>query len=470
MTPSDLDLLLAQASEGENLEFKTASSSFGKREVFRYAVALANEGGGLLLLGVSDSVPRRVVGTKAFRGGAMQDLRLYLHDRLRLHVVVSEVDHPEGRVVVINVPSRPAGSALNFEGAYLMRSGESLVPMTSDRLKAIFAETGEEWLGQAAIAGIDGATVVALLDTQVFFDRLELPYPSDRESVLDRLQGRGMIGRRGSQWTVTNLGATVLAKDLSDFPDYLQRNAPRVVIYEGNSKLVTRTERQFAGGIAAIFEELVSFVHAAAPQNRLVEDAIRREAKMFPVQALRELIANALVHQDFGVRGSATLIEMFDDRVEITNPGVPPISVDRFIDENRSRNESLTATLRLMGICEEKGSGVDKVVAAAEAYQLPAPEFLHSNMSTTAILFSHRTFRDMSRADRVRACYQHCALTYVTRSRMTNQSLRERFGLSASKTAQVSQIIAATRESDLIRLEASDSTSTRYAKYVPYWA
>ena len=191
---------------------------------------------------------------------------------------------------------------------------------------------------------------------------------------------------------------------------------------------------------------------------------------MFPKQALRELIANALIHQDFCVTGTSIMIEMYSDRVEISNPGIPPIQIDRFIDEYRSRYEALANLMRRLGICEEKGSGIDKVVHLAEFLQLPAPDFRTAETRTTAILFTHQDFSEMSKADRVRACYQHCCLLYVSNQRMSNQTLRERFKLPESKAATVSLIIAATKETGLIKPDDTETSSTRYARYLPFWA
>ncbi|MFY9476462.1 MAG: ATP-binding protein [Aquabacterium sp.] len=163
----------------------------------------------------------------------------------------------------------------------------------------------------------------------------------------------------------------------------------------------------------------MDFVHSAAPQNHFIEQSVREEVKMFPKQALRELIANTLVHQDFSLSGVSVMIEMYTDRVEISNPGLPPIDVQRFIDDYCSRNERLADLMRRFGLCEEKGSAVDKVVAAAEVYQLPAPDFRVGGNRTTAVLFAHQEFGDMDKSDRVRACYQHCCLEYVSNRRMS---------------------------------------------------
>lgn len=126
--------------------------------------------------------------------------------------------------------------------------------------------------------------------------------------------------------------------------------------------------------------------------------------------------------------------------------------------------------MQRLGICEEKGSGVDKVIQAAEVYQLPAPDFRIGERRTSAVIFSYRDIDHMDRNDRIRACYQHCCLRYVMNERMTNQSLRERFKLPESKTATVSQIIAATVDAGKIKLADPAQTSTRYRSYLPSWA
>jgi len=185
---------------------------------------------------------------------------------------------------------------------------------------------------------------------------------------------------------------------------------------------------------------------------------------------LRELIANALVHQDFDITGRGVKIEMYSDRIEISNAGIPPIDPDRFIDEDRARNERMAGLMRKFRICEQKGSGMDKVTQLAEDYQLPAHEVITGGVATTVVLYAHRDFSDMAKSDRIRACFQHCVLQYVNRKRMTNQSLRERFGLSEAMTATVSQVIGAAKEAGKIKLDDSETTSTRYARYVPYWA
>lgn len=471
ITLDTLTRWLSAPAESEHLEFKEAKQQFDTTKLLRYCVALANEGGGHLVLGVTDKLPRRVVGSQAFMAGPdLNAIKARIVDKLRIRVDVLELAHPDGRVLVFEIPARPVGQPLDFEGAYLMRAGEDLVPMTPDQLRRIFAEGLPDWFSQAARQGASADEVIALLDTQAYFDLSQMPYPTSRDGVLARLSSEGLIVRAAEGWTITNLAAILLAKRLDAFSLALARKAPRVVIYEGIDKTETREDKPGNRGYAVGFESLVDFVHSAAPQNRSIEQVVREDVKMFPEQALRELIANALVHQDFLTSGASVMIEMYADRVEISNPGVPPISVERFIDEYRSRNVQLADLMRRLGICEEKGSGIDKVVKAAEVFQLPAPDFRVGELRTTAVLFAHQDFAVMSKADRIRACYQHCCLMYVSNQRMSNQSLRERFSLPESKSVIISQVIAAAKEAGLIKADESETTSTRYARYLPFWA
>lgn len=244
----------------------------------------------------------------------------------------------------------------------------------------------------------------------------------------------------------------------------------RVIVYEGASKLKTRLEQPGAKGYAVGFQGLIDFIIAQAPTNEIVERALRQQTKMFPDIAVRELVANALVHQDFRETGTSVVIELYADRIEISNPGRPFIPPERFIDEYQSRNERLADIMRRVGICEEKGSGIDKVVDSAEVYQLPAPDFRVSERRTTVVLFAHKRFQNMNPGDRIRACYQHCCLRYVMNERMSNQSLRERFKLPEERSGTVSRIIRETTEAGLVKLDNPEIASRRYARYVPFWA
>lgn len=466
-TPQQIDLWRQSPTEHQRLEFKEAKAQFDTRKLHEYCVALANEGGGVLLLGVADKAPRPVVGTQAFPDPVSTSERLF--QVLGFRIDVESVEHSSGRVVVFHVPSRPRGTAYHLDGKYLMRSGEALVPMSEDRLRRIFAEGEPDWLEEHTRKGLDAEAVVALLDTQTLFELLKLPYPSDRKGVLDRLQRERLIDDLDDGLAIRRLGALLLARRLDDFPD-LSRKAPRVVVYTEASKLETRLDQTGARGYAVGFQGLVRFVMNQLPQNEIIEDALRKEVKLVPEVVIRELVANALIHQDFGIGGASVMVEVYSNRVEISNPGEPIVPVERFIDGYQSRNERLADLMRRMGICEEKSSGIDRVVHAAEVYQLPAPDFRSGHRRTVVTLYGLRPFEGMDRDDRIRACYQHCALKWVMAERMTNQSLRERFHLPDAKSVIVSQIIAATTEAGLIKADERVGSSRKFARYLPFWA
>ena len=266
-----------------------------------------------------------------------------------------------------------------------------------------------------------------------------------------------------------NIGAILLAKNLRSFPS-IGRKAARVIVYAGESKLQTLSDLTGEKGYAVGFTGLVQYVMGKLPQNEVIEGAIRKEIKLVPEVVIRELLANALIHQDFEMGGVSPTVEVFSNRVEISNPGEPIVPVERFIDGYQSRNERLADLMRRFGICEEKSSGIDRVIESAELMQLPAPEFLTGHKRTTVVIYGPRAFREMNGSDRVRACYQHCVLQYVLRKQMTNQSLRERFGLSEGSSNTVSQIITATMEQGLVKNDPNAPESRRYARYIPIWA
>jgi len=466
-TLAEINRWLSAPRETENLEFKEAKETFATPKIFKSCVAIANEAGGQLILGITNSPPRQVVGTTAIPN--TDNIASQIFNKLRFRVDVEEFDHPDGRVVIFHIPTRPSGTAYQFEGAYLMRSTEETVSMSEDRLRQIFGEGKPDWLAENAADGCSGEDVIRLLDTQGYFDLLRLPYPSTRDAVLDRFRSENLIERTGDRWAVTNLGAVSFAKHLSDFHGVSQKY-PRVIVYDGTNKLSTRLDKTGGKGYAVGFEGLVGFVTNLVRSNEVVTKALRSEVKMFPDDAIRELVANALIHQDFNEIGTSVKIELYSDRLEVSNPGQPPIPTERFIDEYKSRNEVFADLMRRLGICEEKGCGIDRVVFGCEFNQRPAPDFRVGAVHTTAVLFAHKDFENMDRGDRIRACYQHCCLKYVTNERMTNRTLRERFNLHAKKTESVSRVIRDTMDTDKIKLADPSVKSTRYRNYIPWWA
>lgn len=293
------------------------------------------------------------------------------------------------------------------------------------------------------------------------------------QAILERLnQDQIITPDVGGRWNITNLGAILFANRLDEFDSRIARKAVRFTAYNGMGRADVVTHRHDEpSGYAVGFAKLVEFIDRLLPRNEQIDQVFRIEQPLFPPIALRELIANALIHQDMTITGAGPSIELFSNRLEITNPGKPLISPNRFIDSPpRSRNEALAAFMRRMKLCEEQGTGIDKVVAAVELYQLPPPDFRVQEggiEATCAVLFAPRRFAAMTVEERVRACYQHAVLKFVNGELMKNSSLRARLGIDTRNAAQVSQVIRRARDRQLIKVA---DPKRPQSGYVPFWA
>jgi ATP-dependent DNA helicase RecG len=189
---------------------------------------------------------------------------------------------------------------------------------------------------------------------------------------------------------------------------------------------------------------------------------------LFPRRAIRELVANALIHQDMTITGAGPQIELFEDRIEISNPGAPLMKPERMIDlPPRSRNEAMASLMRRMKMCEEQGSGLDKVLQEVELFQLPAPLLRAADDAMQAVLYGPRSFAEMTPEERVRACYFHAVLKFLSGDKMKNASLCVRLGIDKKNAAQATAVINKAMEAGLLRV--ADAEHPR-AGYLPHWA
>ncbi len=471
--------LLTVSKENEFIEFK--DSNYNPDKVGERISALANgaallgQAYGYLIFGVQDAT-HQVVGTTykpTLEKIGGEELEHWLAQRLnpKIDFHIYEFIYKGKNIVLFHIPAAYDQPVTFIHIAYI-RIGSITRSLKDfpEKERKLWQRPSSEFEREVALKNVSAADVVALLDTQSIFDLLlKLPYPTSQNGVIEKLITEKFITKNNGHYNITNLGALLFAKDINHF-DTIARKAIRVVKYKGTGKI--NTEKDVTGklGYANGFERLMIYIYGLLPSNEVIESAIRREVQMYPPIALRELVANALIHQDLRERGTGILIEIYDDRIEINNPGKPMIDPMRFIDEYQSRNELLASAMRRIGFCEEKGSGIDKVINQAEVWQLPAPDFQVKETHTKAVLYAHQELNEMTKSDKIRACYQHCALMYVTNQRMTNQSLRERFKIDKQNAATASRIIRDTQEEKLIKPEDPDSKSRKYPRYLPYWA
>lgn len=315
--------------------------------------------------------------------------------------------------------------------------------------------------------------VITTLDYATIYKLLNKPVPSNIPDILLWLQDEKMIMQVDDDgYYITNLGALAAGQNLNDF-DGLARKAIRLIKYEGKTK--TGESKEFPGtkGYAIGFEGLVQFIKGVLPGSEVVKNALRTETSIYPEIALRELIANALIHQDFSLRGSGPMIEIFSDRIEISNPGklLPNKNIDRLIRTTpESRNELLASSFRRFNICEERGSGFEKAISSIELFGLPPLRFLETESSFKVIMYAPRPFADMTDQERIEACYQHSIIQYYGNGGMTNASLRQRFGMHDKQASQISRLIKQAIDEGRIKYKDPSNVSTKFNVYVPYWA
>ena len=466
--------------ETEWVEFK--HNYVEPQEIGEYLSALANSAAlvgkafAYLVWGISDE-EHTIVGTRfspqMIRIGN-EELENWLLRALapKIHFRFFEVQ-VDGKPLVLLEIERAFRHPVQFRGNEFVRVGSYKkrlrdFPEKERALWRLF-DTAPFERGVAAERVCD-EDVLRLLDYPAYFDLLKRLLPESRAGILEALADDKLIAPcEAGGWDITNLGAILFAKRLDSFA-VLKRKPMRVIQYRGNSRIETIKEQVAGKGYACGFEGLIDYINGLIPSNELIGQALRKRVPMFPELAIRELVANVLIHQDFFVTGAGPMVEIFVDRIEITNPGEPLVDTNRFVDTPpRSRNEALTSLMRRFGICEERGSGWDKVVFQTEYYQLPAPLPEATCDHTRVVLFAHRPLTKMDKADRIRAVYLHACLRYVNREHMTNTSVRERFGIELKNSAIASRLIREAVDADVV-LPYDPDAAPKLMRYIPFWA
>ena len=472
--------LLANDVELDWLEFK--KDNIAPETIGELCSALSNSARidkrdfAYLLWGINDKT-RKIVGT-AFdphtKKVGNQEYQIWLAQQLKPSPAFNFkiINHPEGRVVMLEIPAA-IGLPVAFNNIARIRIG-SATPKLSDypeRYNQLMeALRPYAWEHGIAKAYLTSDEVLSLLDYTTYFRLTKQLLPANRNGIFETLVAERLIHNDvGDKWKITNLGAILFAIDLNQFDSSLARKGVRLIAYSDNNKASQVTHRFDSNkGYANGFEELLNIVNNILPSNEYIGDALRQTQPLFPKLAIRELTANALIHQDMTITGAGPQIEIFKDRIEIINPCRSLVSPDRMIDQPpRSRNEALASLMRRMGLCEEQGSGLDKVIAEVELYQLPPPLFRDTESSMQVILYGPRTFAQMTADERIRACYQHAVLRFLSGERMKNATLSERFGIKEGNTAQTSKVLIQAQEMGLIK--PADSTYPR-SGYIPSWA
>lgn len=384
-----------------------------------------------------------------------------------------ETTEMEGKKVNIIVISPALAHPVQFQKYEYIRIGSytkklSEYPQLQARLWEKLKE--ERFEDRTAKENVSLEEALKLLDYTAYFDMKNEVQPSTSIAISHYLIEEGLLKKQDNGlYTITNLGALLFAKRLSDFPR-LSRKAVRVVQYADETRFAMLKDEIGGKGYVIGFEGLIKYLEALLPTKEEIEEALRKTKSAYPLLALREAVANALIHQDLSLTGVSPLVEIFNDRIEITNPGIPLVDIKRIIDNPpKSRNEKMASLMRRLKICEELGTGWDKITYLCENALLPSPRIELYEESTRVIFYSKKEFSNISQDDRVHACYFHACLKQVQGKYLTNRSLRERFGLNDSASGTISRVIKETMKRQLIKPLDPD-TAPRHMQYMPFWA
>lgn len=476
--------LIGYPEETEWIELKDANADPERigRDISALANAAAFNGRdwAYKIWGVNDQT-RELMGTtfnpltKKAKGN--QDLLIWLK-RFISQNASYEFERVEGadRSFVILKIRASIGQPVYWNGVAYIREGSSttrLVPGSAKEAELWRRLQSGNFEELVAEKDVIAEEVGDLLDLGAYFDLLRVRRPGELSSVLEALDEQGVIrSQDNGRYSITNLGALLIARDLAAFRS-LRCKALRVVRFSGTSGLDITEDTTFTKGYALSLPEAERHIMAMTPAREILDGAFRRIQTEYPQRAVRELLSNMVIHQDLSDMTSGPAAWVYSNRIKFTNPGVTLIPVERMLNaQPRTRNVALVRCLRQMGLCEEGGTGWDLAVASCEALHMPAPQVRSEDgLGTEVTLFGSRAYDRMAKAERKDAVYWHACLSYAQDETMSNQSLRERFGLDDSKTSSVamSRLIRECCNDGLIK-EEDETAGTKYRRYIPAWA
>jgi ATP-dependent DNA helicase RecG len=465
--------------EPNELDWKESLSP-NKRRLTEHLSAMANlPGGGTLVFGI-DNKNAKAIGIGAAEAETISSqlanlAREALEVKVRLdHAVIDWEGVPLLLVHVMEAAVKPVHlRGKDIEHSFI-RSGGTTRSASRQEIGAMMLHSKNlRWEELRTGLLMTGDEVLAKLEHERILNLLERPAPTATAELLACMEAEKLVERvDDSGFYITNFGGIAAARKLADF-DNLARKTVRVVIYKGLNKAVTEREYEGSRGYAGAFQGLLRFLGTILPQSEIIQKALRKKVTIYPEIALRELIANALIHQDFSLTGAGPMVEIFADRIEIRSPGrlLPSKKIDRLIGtQPESRNELLAKAFRRYKICEERGSGLLKAGLEIELYGLPPLQFEDGENYFKVTMHAPRTFAQMSLRERISACYQHAVIRHLSSGAMTNTSLRERLKMPEKQRAMVSALIKETLNEGLIKRSDPESTSLKFSEYIPYWA
>lgn len=311
-----------------------------------------------------------------------------------------------------------------------------------------------------------------LLDIEGFYALLDKQQPAQLAMAMNDLSALNMLAPAGDErYTINRMGVLLLAKSISSCAPELASKCMRVLSFKGDGdKCTIDFDETCNRGYAISFVDLVEMVKSQLDNKCPDTEALRHYDGFVPAIVVRELLANAIIHQDFQITGQQLEVRIYADRIVVNNPGKPLMDIDRMIDRLGTRNEFLVDAMRALRICAWASTGIDKAIAAMEKVRGAPIAYRTGDQDdvTEATILATRSYDELSPELQELACYQHCSLRSLNRKTMTNVSFRERFGLDSSKREDVSRLFNKLVDRKLIQ-RSIPGHSNKHASYVPQW-
>ncbi|MGA2977501.1 MAG: ATP-binding protein [Spirochaetia bacterium] len=371
---------LLQAPEGSRLECKQAKNNYDFDDLMRYCVALANEGGGKIILGVTDKRPRHVVGTQAFAEPGETEARLF--EQLHHRISIEELHHEGARVLIFHVPPRLPGTAWQYKGAFLMRMGDALLSMTDDQLRKIHEEAGPDFSASicpgASMSDIDPGAV------DVFREMWQRKSP--QQDISRRSTEQLLVDAKLTLNGEITHAALILLGTRQALGRFLGQAE---IIFEYRSSEIpgpASERREFRQGFLPILDHVWTLVNLRNDLQHFQEGLFVWDVPTFDERTIREAMLNAVSHRDYR-NGGSVFVRQFPRRIEIISPGgfPPGITPDNILWQQQPRNRRIAEALARCGLVERAGQGFDLIYRECIRQSKLLPDFTHTDANQVSI-------------------------------------------------------------------------------------
>ncbi len=388
-------LALTGPAEHERLDFK---SQLNKSDA-KHVAAMAMTDGGWLVAGVDD--PDR--GHRLTDWPLTQDRRDLIMGTLSGHIgvpVATRAITVDGKaVVVVAIPAVSDRIVTTSDGRIMRRRGTESVPLLGDEVARFVLERSTRPATDDELTFDEGSIEWARVDDVLTSDGRSLTTPDTRFQCLVDL-GLALDLPDHPQERVMTVAALILFG--RDPRSEVSGAEVRFVRRDGRDGVDTPVTRRdtFHGPLITVLEATVRAILDEVGGAEMVTGIRRERVSLLPDAAVREAVANALGHRDYGLRNATIDVTVTDDGVTVRSPGSLPghVTVDNIRDEHYSRNRSIMSVLRRARLVEEFGDGVDRIFDDMAERLLPEPEYAATQSSVTVTL---RTSSSLSLEDQV---------------------------------------------------------------------